>query len=120
MLLAGLGLLIAADLVLAVAASPWPVFAGTALWGLHMACTQGLLAKLVADTVPADLRGTAFGLFNLVSGVSLLLASVIAGALWTAFGPSAAFTAGAAFALLAATGLLAAGKKKTIKQEAGS
>ena len=112
LLLAGLILLIGADLVLAVAASPWPVFAGTALWGLHMACTQGLFAKLVADTVPANLRGTAFGLFNLVSGIALLLASVIAGTLWRMSGPSAAFLAGAAFALLAALGLLAAGRKK--------
>ena len=112
LLLAGLILLIGADLVLAVAASPWPVFAGTALWGLHMACTQGLFAKLVADTVPANLRGTAFGLFNLVAGIALLLASVIAGTLWRMSGPSAAFLAGAAFALLAALGLLAAGRKK--------
>jgi len=65
-----------------------------------------LLAKLVADTAPADLRGTAFGIFNLVSGGALLLASVIAGSLWTLFGPSATFIAGAAFAALAAIGLL--------------
>ncbi len=106
LLLAGLALLIAADLVLAAAATPWPVFVGTALWGLHMACTQGLLAKLVADTVPADLRGTAFGLFNLISGGALLLASILAGMLWSRFGPAAAFLAGAGFAGLAAIGLL--------------
>ena len=82
------------------------VVAGSVLWGLHMACTQGLLAKLVADTAPARLRGTAFGIFNLVSGVALLLASVIAGALWSAFGASATFLAGAAFAAAAAFGLL--------------
>ncbi|MFZ5564403.1 MAG: MFS transporter, partial [Thermodesulfobacteriota bacterium] len=111
LLLAGLGLLIIADLVLAVAASALTVFAGAALWGLYMACTQGLLAKLVADTVPSDLRGTAFGIFNLVSGGALLLASVIAGALWSAFGPGATFTAGAVFALLAACGLIAYGAK---------
>jgi len=106
LLLYGLALLIAADVVLAVAATPLIAFAGAALWGLHMAFTQGLLAKLVADTAPADLRGTAFGVFNLVSGASLFLASLVAGALWTAFGAPAPFIAGAAFALLAAAGLL--------------
>jgi len=116
LLLAGLGLLIVADLVLAAAASALTVFAGAALWGLHMACTQGLLAKLVADTVPSDLRGTAFGIFNLVGGGALLLASVIAGALWSAFGPAATFTAGAAFAFIAACGLIAYGAKpRTLK-----
>jgi len=92
--------------VLAAAASPAVAFAGAALWGLHMALTQGLLSKLVADTAPPELRGTAFGVFNLVSGVALLLASVIAGALWSAFGPAATFIAGAAFAAVAACGLL--------------
>jgi len=121
LLLAGLALLIAADLVLAVATSPLLAFVGAALWGLHMACTQGLLAKLIADTAPAELRGTAFGIFNLVSGGALLLASVIAGALWSVFGPSATFTAGAAFATLAAFGLLAYGARpQATKQEAGS
>lgn len=105
----GLVLLVAADVVLAFATTPLVVFAGSALWGLHMAFTQGLLAKLVADNAPADLRGTSFGLFNLVSGVSVLLASVIAGLLWSAFGAAATFLAGAAFAALAASGLLVAG-----------
>jgi MFS family permease len=107
LLLGGLALLIGADLVLASAASPPPVLVGAALWGMHMALTQGLLSKLVADTAPAELRGTAFGVFNLVSGGALLLASVIAGALWNAAGPSATFLAGAAFALATAIGLLA-------------
>ncbi|MEN6425344.1 MAG: MFS transporter, partial [Phycisphaerales bacterium] len=107
LLLVGLAMLIAADMVLAVAASPWSVFAGTALWGLHMAFTQGLLSKLVADTASRELRGTAFGLFNLVSGAALLLASVIAGALWTTWGAPATFLAGGAFAATAAIGLLA-------------
>jgi MFS family permease len=102
----GLGVLVAADLVLAMAATPGIAFIGSALWGLHMAFTQGLLAKLVADTAPSDLRGTAFGAFNLVSGIALLTASVIAGSLWTAFGAPATFLAGASFAALAATGLL--------------
>jgi MFS family permease len=106
LLLLGLAMLIGADVVLAVAASPWLAFVGTALWGLHMAFTQGLLSKLVADTASKELRGTAFGLFNLVSGVALLLASVIAGALWTAFGAPATFLAGGAFATAAALGLL--------------
>ncbi len=106
LLLIGLALLIAADVVLAVAADALAVFAGAALWGLHMAFTQGLLSKLVADTVPAPLRGTGFGIFNLVSGGALLLASMIAGALWSAIGPSATFLAGAGFATVAIIGLV--------------
>lgn len=106
LLVFGLAILIIADIVLAMAVSPWATFAGAAFWGLHMAFTQGLLSKLVADTAPADLRGIAFGVFNLVSGVAVFLASVIAGLLWTAFGASATFIAGASFAILAATGLL--------------
>lgn len=106
LLVLGLGVLVIADVVLAMAASPWIAFLGAAFWGLHMALTQGLLSKLVADTAPAELRGTAFGIFNLLSGVALLLASVIAGSLWSVFGASATFIAGASFAALAATGLL--------------
>ena len=106
LLLGGLLLLVAADALLAFAVSPWLVLAGSVLWGLHMAFTQGLLAKLVADTAPARLRGTAFGIFHLASGAALLAASVIAGALWSAFGASATFLAGAGFAALAAFGLL--------------
>ena len=106
LLLLGLGMLILADLTLAFAASPLMVLAGAALWGLHMALTQGLLSKLVADNAPAQLLGTAFGVFNLVSGVALLLASVIAGSLWSVAGPSATFLAGAAFAAIATVGLL--------------
>jgi len=106
LLLLGLVFLLAADLVLAYAGSPLIVFVGAALWGLHMAFTQGLLSKLVADTAPAELLGTGFGIFNLVSGGALLLASVVAGSLWSAFGASATFLAGAAFATLAIIGLL--------------
>jgi len=105
LLLLGLVLLVMADLVLAAASSPVPVLAGAALWGLHMAFTQGLLAKLVADAAPADLRGTAFGLFNLVSGGALLLANLIAGGMWSAYGAAATFAAGAAFAAVAAVGV---------------
>lgn len=105
LLVTGLGALVLADLVLAAATTPAWVFLGAACWGLHMGLTQGLLSKLVADTAPAALRGTAFGIFNLVSGGTLLMASGIAGALWSAFGPPATFLAGALFAALAAFGL---------------
>jgi MFS family permease len=108
LMLLGLAFLIGADLVLAAAKAPMHVFAGAALWGLHMAFTQGLLSKLVADTTPVDLRGTGFGLFNLVSGGALLLASVMAGSLWSALGPASTFLAGAGFAFIAAAGMLAA------------
>jgi len=70
---------------------------GVSLWGIHMGLTQGLLAAMVAHTAPADLRGTAFGLFNLVSGFAMLLASVCAGLLWDRWGASTTFYAGAAF-----------------------
>lgn len=106
LLLVGLALLIASDLFLASATSAVGCFVGAALWGLHLAFTQGLLSKLVADTSPVELRGTAFGLFNLISGVALLLASVIAGELWSSLGASATFVAGAAFAAIAALGLV--------------
>ena len=106
LLLLGLGVLVASDIVLAIAASPGIAFLGSALWGLHMALTQGLFGKLVADTAPADLRGTAFGVFNLVSGIALFPASALAGWLWSAFGASAAFIAGASFAALTAMGVL--------------
>jgi MFS family permease len=101
----GIALLVAADVALALASSTGGVLAGTVLWGLHMGATQGLLTTLVADAAPADLRGTAFGLFNLATGVTLLLASFLAGALWTAAGPAMTFAAGAGFSLLALVGL---------------
>ena len=94
-LVVGFVLLIFADLVLAFGNSVSTVMIGVALWGLHMGLTQGLLAALVADTAPAELRGTAFGMFNLVSGVALLAASIVAGALWDLIGPSGTFFAGA-------------------------
>lgn len=106
LLIIGLAMLIVADLVLAGATVPWHAFAGTALWGSHMGFTQGLLAKLVADGAPANLRGTAFGTFNIVSGGALLLASIVAGELWSVFGPSMTFVGGAIFAALATVGLL--------------
>ena len=96
----GLVVLIAADVALGVAASLTGVFAGIALWGLHMGMTQGLLATMVAHTAPAELRGTAFGLFNLVSGLAMLVASVLAGFLWDQLGAAVTFYAGAGFCLL--------------------
>jgi len=97
----GLVALIAADLVLA-SGSGWPtLLLGVALWGLHMGMTQGLLAAMVADTAPADLRGTAYGFFNLVSGLAMLVASVVAGLLWDRLGASSTFLAGAAFSAVA-------------------
>jgi MFS family permease len=109
--LIGFALVVAADVVLALAGNIWAVFAGAALWGLHLAFTQGLLSKLVADTAPPHLRGTGFGFFNLVSGGALLLASVIAGALWSAIGPKATFLAGAGFAAVSAIGLVALSRR---------
>ncbi|RTL54301.1 MAG: MFS transporter [Rhodocyclaceae bacterium] len=97
----GLALLIGADLLLAYDSHWGWIWAGVSLWGLHMAMTQGLLATMVADTAPADLRGTAYGLFNLMSGVAMLLASALAGWLWEAFSPAATFYAGAAFCVIA-------------------
>jgi MFS family permease len=101
LLTAGFAILILADLVLAFAGNVTGVMAGAALWGLHMGLTQGLLAALVADTAPAELRGTAFGVFNLVSGVAMLAASVVAGALWDVIGPAGTFLAGALFTAIA-------------------
>lgn len=97
----GIICLIAADLVLAVAPGMVGVTLGLILWGAHMALTQGLLAKLVADHAPAHLRGSAYGMFNLATGIALLFASVIAGLLWDRFGADATFFAGAGFATVA-------------------
>jgi MFS family permease len=106
LLVGGVALLVFADAMLAFDGSLMWVFAGVAFWGLHMGLTQGLLSALVADTAPRDLRGTAFGMYNLVTGVMLLIASGLAGELWHAFGPSATFIAGAVFAAISLAGLL--------------
>jgi MFS family permease len=98
---AGLVSLIAADLVLAWAPSPMFVMMGVAIWGLHMGLTQGILSTLVADSAPSDLRGTAYGVFALVSGVAALLASVTAGVVWDKMGQAPVFYIGAGFAVLA-------------------
>jgi MFS family permease len=103
----GLVLLVTADIALALLPSVTGVALGVVLWGLHMGLTQGLLATLVADTSPPELRGTAYGFFNLLGGFAMLAASVIAGALWDRAGPEATFFAGAGFALAALAGLLA-------------
>jgi MFS family permease len=104
----GLVLLIAADLVLARADGLVAVSVGVVLWGAHMGFTQGLLATLVADVAAPELRGTAFGVFNLTSGVAALGASVGAGVLWDAFGAPATFLAGAGCAAVALGGLFVA------------
>ena len=101
LLVFGLLVLIAADLVLAHSKHWSMVLIGVTLWGLHMGMTQGLLATMVADTAPTDLRGTAYGFFNLLSGIAMLIASVVAGILWDQLGAAFTFYAGAAFCLIA-------------------
>ncbi|MFA5965614.1 MAG: MFS transporter [Sphingomonas sp.] len=101
LLRAGLVALILADLSLGLLPGLGGAFLGIALWGVHMALTQGLFAKLVADHAPADLRGSAFGAFNLATGIAMLLASVTAGLVWERFGANATFLAGAGFAAAA-------------------
>lgn len=113
----GLAVLIAADLVLAQSNHWGAMLLGVALWGLHMGMTQGLLATMVADTAPADLRGTAFGFFNLVSGLTMLAASVVAGALWDELGAPVTFYAGAAFCLVA-LGLLGLRRRGLVEARA--
>ena len=102
----GFGVLIGSDLVLALATGVSQVVLGVALWGLHMGLTQGLLAALVADTTSSPIRGTAFGVFNLISGIGMLIASFLAGWLWDQYGPQVTFYAGATFTTLALIGLL--------------
>ncbi|MBM3567362.1 MAG: MFS transporter [Alphaproteobacteria bacterium] len=101
----GMAVMVAADLWLMVAESPAEVFAGAALWGLHMALTQGVLSALVADRAPAELRGTAFGIYHLCTGLALLPASAVAGLLWQVFGAPVAFASGAVLASAALIGL---------------
>jgi MFS family permease len=106
LLVLGLIVLIAADLVLAIDGHWSVVLAGVALWGVHMGMTQGLLAAMVSNTVPADLRGSAFGFFNLASGLAMLVASVLAGFLWDQLGASWTFYGGAIISSLALLGLV--------------
>jgi len=102
----GVLVLVLSDLALASVGGLAGLALGVALWGLHMGMTQGLLAALVADAAPVNLRGTAYGMFNLVSGLALLAASVVAGGLWDAFGSRATFLAGAGFAIVALLALI--------------
>ena len=104
-LLVGVAFLVAAGLVLAVANGPWLLMLGVSLWGIHLGLSQGLFAAMIVDTTPAELRGTAFGVFNFVSGIAMLVASVVAGVLWDRYGSGATFLAGAAFAGIALVSL---------------
>jgi MFS family permease len=114
-LLVGVGFLVLADLVLAFAPGIAGIGAGVILWGLHMGFTQGLLATLVADTSPPELRGTAFGMFNLLTGGALLAASVVAGMLWDRVGAPATFLSGAALATVALFGLVAIRRRLAVR-----
>jgi len=117
LLAAGLVTLVMADLALATAQG-WALLAlGIALWGAHLGMTQGLLSAMVADAAPQDLRGTAYGVFNLVSGLALLLASTTAGWLWERIGPAGSFLAGAGFATLCLL-LAAAGRWLALRRQA--
>jgi MFS family permease len=104
LLIAGFGVLIVADLVLAIAPGVTAVMVGVVLWGLHMGMTEGLLAAFVADTAPAALRGSAFGIFYFVSGTALLLASLVAGAVWEVIGAPATFAVGAGLTVIGLIG----------------
>jgi MFS family permease len=106
----GLAILIAADMALAWDGHWSVAWAGVVLWGLHLAMTQGLLAAMIADTAPADLRGTAYGFFNLASGLAMLIASALAGLLWDSFGAATTFVAGGAFSALALAVLVLRGR----------
>jgi MFS family permease len=113
LLLLGIAALVMADLLLGFGSGLASVFAGVGLWGAHMALTQGLIAKLVAERTPSNLIGSGFGLYDLATGLALLAASVVAGVLWDCFGPGAAFAAGGAFAVAAAALVLTLGRART-------
>ncbi len=113
LLLVGLLVLIAADLFLALGQSLVAIFVGIGLWGLHMGLTQGVLAALIAATAPERLRGTAFGLFGLMTGLAALIASIVAGVLWDRIGAVATFSAGAVFAAIALVAFLLVRQRPT-------
>lgn len=117
-LLIGISLLIGADLILAQAHSYLMIFIGVALWGLHMGFSQGVLSAMVADTAPEDKRGTAFGIFNLVTGIAILGSSILAGWIWQTFGSSYTFYTGAFFALISLGLLTRKDAKQTNSQNA--
>jgi MFS family permease len=108
LLAVGIACLTVADLILALSTTIALVMTGVVFWGFHMALTQGLFASLVADTAPENLRGTAFGVFNFAGGIAMLLASILAGGFWDAYGPAATFLAGAGFTIVALIGLVLA------------
>ncbi|GAA5234416.1 MFS transporter [Verticiella sediminum] len=116
----GLCLLIAADLALAFMPGLGGLALGVALWGLHMGFTQGLFGALIADSAPAELRGTAFGVFHLLTGLALLLASVLAGALWDTVGYRGTFVCGAGIAAVTLMGLMVLKKRRSLSQAAHS
>lgn len=116
LLVAGLAALVAADLALAGAGSLAAVAGGVALWGLHLGLTQGLLAAMVAKAAPEAYRGTAFGFFNLASGVAMLAASALAGLLWDRLGAAVTFCAGALFALAALTMVMMTSRRSDVRQ----
>lgn len=111
LLLAGIAALVLADLLLASASGPTVVFLAALLWGAHLAATQGIFAKMIAHAAPAELRGTAFGGFNLLTGLALLAASALAGWLWSTGGAEAAFVAGAVLAAGAGAALMRYGRE---------
>ena len=100
--------LVAADLALAAADGPALTALGAALWGLQMGLTQSVLSASVADAAPVHLRGTAFGIYDVVVGIATFCASAAAGALWTLGGPPMSFGVAAGFAV-AVVPLLALG-----------
>ena len=102
LLFAGIAALIAGNLVLAWSTTLNMVILGVTLWGAHMALTQGIFSRMIADSAPEDLRATSFGAFWFVTGVAGLLASLGAGMLWDRDGSSATFVASAGLAALAA------------------
>lgn len=106
LLIIGILILMVADILLAINHHWIALIAGVSLWGIHMGMTQGLLATMIADVAPVDLRGTAYGFFNLASGLMMLVASMLAGFLWEYYGPSMTFYAGAGFCVLALIGLV--------------
>lgn len=110
----GIAVLALADIVLAASSHWGTVLIGVGLWGIHMGMTQGLLSTMIADTAPVELRGTAYGFFNLVAGLSMLLASALAGFFWEKIGPSATFLGGISFCVLSLTALCFCPKKHDV------
>ena len=100
-LIAGMAVLVGADLILAFGTGMAPLILGVLLWGAHMALTQGIFSRMIADSAPAHLRATSFGAFYFASGIASLLANLAAGLLWDRNGAEATFIAGAGAAAVA-------------------